>query len=483
MNKSISISPRFFEQELKGYANHKTALIRELLQNSVDSRGCNKIEFECGEDWISVRDNGQGMNRETLEKKFLTVGETGKDNGEMTVGGFGKAKILIGFAQEGYEIFSHDYRMEGIGGDYEIFDNEFTRGCYFKIKTKQTDWIYQIKRVLKNCSLRQTVTINGEEYKSEISRGRWARDLTFGKVWVNKSQGSKLIVRVNGVWMFDGYTDAKAQIIIEIDPENSRNILISNRDSLIYDKQKELNEFCNELASESLSALKPKINNYFMLMKKGSVFHASPKQTAASQTAASQSAEIDSGKSITLEIIGSQPTTGIYQNIESKYEEESRYAEKWLEGTAVAMDSWDEDVKKVAKLYDPETWKGGETRMKLLKIWKMAVELAAECYAEFTKQSVCFGIGFLFSDEAEAQYRKVEGVEYILINPLNKENKMRYSVNKRESLSEILVLATHEICHMASNRHDETFSHSFTQIMKEVMKREGDLWRRVREEK
>jgi hypothetical protein len=474
---NISISPRFFKTELRNYSNHCEALVRELIQNAVDSPGCRNIQITHSLNFISIKDDGQGMNRDILLNKYLSMGETTKDGGE-TLGGFGRARTVTNWAQRSYEIISHDYKLCGEGSGYEIHDNPFTFGCEFKINTDQEEWGGIITRYLNKCSFRHNITVNGEVFKSEISRGRWARDLTFGKVWVNKSQQSQLLVRVNGISMFSRFISAPAQIIIEINPEISRDVLLSNRDSLQWEKQKEIEEFCDEISTESLSALKPKINNYFMLMKKGSVFYASPKQTEASQSAA-----IDSRKSITLEIIGGQPTTGIYQNIESKYEEESRYAEKWLEGTAVAMDSWDEDVKKVAKLYDPETWKGGETRMKLLKIWKMAVELAAECYAEFAKQSVCFGIGFLFSDEAEAQYRKVEGVEYILINPLNKENKMRYSVNKRESLSEILVLATHEICHMASNRHDETFSHSFTQIMKEVMKREGDLWRRVREEK
>jgi hypothetical protein len=69
------------------------------------------------------------------------------------------------------------------------------------------------------------------------------------------------------------------------------------------------------------------------------------------------------------------------------------------------------------------------------------------------------------------------------LNPLGEGNKMKYSVTKREDIATILVLAGHEISHLSETRHSEVFSVTFTNIMKEILKGEGEIWRKVRLEK
>lgn len=492
---SITISPRFFYSELNAYANHREAVVREALQNSVDA-GSSKIEFQYGEDWISIKDDGRGMNRDILINKFLSMGETTK-MGDGTIGGFGRARLALCFAQESYQIISDDYRLEGIGGDYEIHDNEKTRGCFFKIQTKPTNWNRHILSVLSKSSLRQTVTINGEVYKSEISRGRWARSLSFGEVWVNKSQKQQILVRVGGVLMFSLDTNAPAQIIIEINPEISRDVLLSNRDSLKWEYQRELQSFVAELETESISALKTKKRSYFKPMKPGMAFLSRAKEKEIEYS--TEKSESNGGNVITFteneygeEKIAAKTMESCTLSVANRIEEvivrscvpeTSRFAEKWLESTVISVETEDVEICKVAKLYDPEIWKGGETRLKLLKIWKIAVDYCAECYTKLTGQSFYYSVGFVFSQECEAQCRKDGGIFSILLNPLGEGNKMKYSVTKRSDIGTLLVLAGHEISHLASFAHNEQFSHCFTNVMKEILKGEGEIWRKVREEK
>lgn len=84
-------------------------ILRELLQNALDS-GAKRIDVKS--DWTTffeVTDNGCGMDKETLLTTFLTVGGSDKrDRSHNTVGGFGIAKLAI-FACDDFEVVSHGW--------------------------------------------------------------------------------------------------------------------------------------------------------------------------------------------------------------------------------------------------------------------------------------------------------------------------------------------------------------------------------------
>jgi len=488
---SITIGPKFFANELQNYACPRSAVVRELVQNSVDSRGCTKIEFECGEDWISVKDNGAGMNRDILLNKFLSMGETTKV-GDGSVGGFGKARVAVCFAQEGYQIISHDYKLEGVGGDYEIFDAPYSGGCYFKIQTKPTNWERYIKSVLAKCTLRQVVTINGEVYKSDISRGRWARSLSFGEVWVNKSQDRGIIVRVNGVLMFTNYCDAPAQIIIEITPEISREVLLSNRDSLVYEKNRELQAFVNELASESISALKTKTKKFTQFRNKGKAIAARKKpekaiqknfsQAGFQQMAALVAQEVNPRPITTISIINPEVCVGdtvVYEQVEEKEIE----TPKWYDPAILTLESDHPTYVKASKFYDLNNVDESTTRMKLLKVWKTILEFAIEKYVARYNHEFCWGFGWVLSEDCAAQCKTHEDIHYLLLNPIDSDGKMKFSINKREDLSEILIFAVHEISHIRAAAHNESFAQCLTFLAADCVKEISELFRKIKEEK
>src|SRR4051812_8494226 len=95
-DQSVTIGADFFLRERQNYSNWRRAVIREVIQNSVDARAM-RIEIDIkprdGGKTISVKDNGVGMNRDTLQNVFLVVGETSKKDAN-TVGGFGRARNL-----------------------------------------------------------------------------------------------------------------------------------------------------------------------------------------------------------------------------------------------------------------------------------------------------------------------------------------------------------------------------------------------------
>lgn len=465
MKNTLTISPRFFQSELKNYACHRSALVREFLQNSVDSAGCSKIDIEYGENWISFKDNGAGMSREILVNKFLCLGETTKNEGG-GIGGFGKARALTVYAQESYQIISHDYRVEGIGGDYEIFDNESTRGCFFKIKTKETNWDKYIRQVLSQCSLRQTVTINGETYKSDISRGRWARSLTFGEIWVNKSQKPMVIVRVGGVFMFSLETNAPAQVIIEINPEISREVLLSNRDSLNWKYQSELNAFCRELETEKISALKTKTKKFSQFAKQGKVLYSRKNKVIKLDFQESPSIQREAAFAPTHQNFEKEITLD-QSSYTRTYEEES----KWYDPAMISLESDDPILVKAAKFFDLSEIDESTTRIKLLKVWKSILEFVTAKYTEKFNHEFAWGFGFVFSEECAAQCKTYSNdIHYLLLNPVGSDGKIKFSINKKESLAELLSLAIHETTHIGANYHDENFASIITTLFADCLK-------------
>jgi hypothetical protein len=106
-----------------------------------------------------------------------------------------------------------------------------------------------------------TITSNLREFNnfdSWLYKRRQVRTLSFGNVYVNKSGAKKgeMVLRVSGVPMFVKSHRADAQVVVEIDEERSRDILVSNRDSLIGEYENELDEFLQEIATETTSALR-----------------------------------------------------------------------------------------------------------------------------------------------------------------------------------------------------------------------------------
>ena len=113
----ITIAPELFRNEIRNYSMPTRAFFRELFQNSIDA-GARKItvdinEIETGIMKVCFADNGCGMDRETIEDVFLCLGKTTK-SGANSIGGFGKARMLICYAMDSYEIRTHNTLVNAI---------------------------------------------------------------------------------------------------------------------------------------------------------------------------------------------------------------------------------------------------------------------------------------------------------------------------------------------------------------------------------
>lgn len=472
----VIIGPSFFQNEKRTYSNWRSALIREVIQNATDAPNSGIITFTIENGIITIDDDGDGMSRETLTSVFLVLGETTKKSAEQC-GGFGIARNLICFAQNSYKIISRDYVCEGSGASYEISNSEsWCVGCRFVIDTGEpnTNWVAIIEEVLNLCSIKQKVFINDKPFSNYIHRGRYGRDLTFGMVYVNKSGNPGLYVRSNGVWMFTAYSSCKAAVYLEVNPEISKKVFNSNRDSLRWDYQKELNVFLDELATETISAIKTKNRSYVRRIDSAFSF------------------QVQSRKN-TIPYFNDVVTTS--ENVVSISEKPDNNFSSFrpvdlpfcmrddtIRASLVVSEYEDARLAAFTEKFNPITFSGNENRYKLLKTWHFILKEIVPIYSEVSGVDFHWGIGWIFKQGTAAQCRTIEHVHFFLLNPVNEDEiKIRYSINDREDVCRLIVLACHEICHVNSSQHNETFASYLTELMARVMPKMMDIIKILKE--
>jgi hypothetical protein len=208
---TIAISPRFFINERNNYSNWTLAFGRELKQNAVDA-GATEIRITMGGNFgeqVTFEDNGCGMDRNTLEKVYFSLGETTKMTNE-TLGGFGKARIVTCFGQKSYAIHTQNWIVTGVGSEYVItHTNDYYKGCKVTVDVDvmdrwgcATNMIHAMNDFLKKCQIQGVkVYVNGELFTDWMHKRNASRQLSFGTVYVNRSGDSKnyIFARVSGV--------------------------------------------------------------------------------------------------------------------------------------------------------------------------------------------------------------------------------------------------------------------------------------------
>ena len=147
---------------------------RELLQNSIDANS-SKIQITVrpeGEGCVATfHDNGPGMTRETLEQVYFVVGETTKSGG-ISIGGFGRARVLTCFGHASWKISTNQWRCAGSGTHYEISPIDICQdGCLVEVAivlANASEMEQALDLYLQSCQLGCEVWVNG------ILFNRWA---------------------------------------------------------------------------------------------------------------------------------------------------------------------------------------------------------------------------------------------------------------------------------------------------------------------
>lgn len=525
----VRIGPKFFQNELRVYRNWAMAFWRELVQNSYDAHS-SRIDIEIGESVDGVTtivfwDNGEGMTRETLEDVYFNLGETTKTGD--SVGGFGKARILNAFAQKSYKLWTKNLEVTGEGSAYDIQETDsIVKGVKLQINVydKGVNLLAQLQDYLRKSHLPGTVVrINNQVWTEWTYKNQYARSLSFGNLYTNKSKQAGILVRVNGVHMFQPYTSAPFLVILEIDQSRSREVLQASRDGLLQEFQNELESFINDLNINKRSALKER-RRKSMRFEGSGTFVTTRKDRRKIVKEVNEVRETIAGVVKTVPVSEVMEVTGIVAPTEVSTNEfpqspaqpsfhkssdvEEEYVEE-LKFNLFNMITHDEtnnaDKRKVIDSYSPLNWdllgtqsnrydyakrewvsfRAGVDKYKLLILWKAAAEQAIESlynvYAN-APDSIAWGVGWLFSDDSEARHMN-DGVHWLLFDPTNYRGLMRYKIASVDSLAELFVLALHEVAHIVASDHDENYANLLTEMMKDSMKRKSEIINHMKDSK
>jgi len=473
MNKSLGkgVVTWSFEQYRsnaeKEYDNFWKALFRELIQNSNDA-GSAHIDISLDEEKITCSDDGCGMSLDIIQNKLLTIGGSFKDG--VAVGGLGKAKELLFFSQPKWIITTNEHMVEGVGGEYEIFELKHPiKGTTVTLfQPENSDWnaIHRaLKHVVDRCEIAPEIIIDGDVYRPQKTRGKMVRDLpAMGRLYLTKTRLGKKItgncyvhVRVNGCWMFDKWVgDHNGMLILDIDSTRLSPLdgLIANRDGLKWKYGDMLDKLVQEIAIDKKSALVKRDPVVTRIRGNGEV-------------AVISASEID-------EIVNTLMEEGFDQSLLAGGTENFGINEYRINGMLKGRSS-DEEIEEVVAKYmkivnyepdfivyeDPENSSWTTSRIKKFMETQKASTIA-QVWTETLKQvcwdndiNIRFTAGFLFTDSDEAM-RRIDGdQEQYLINPrfvppTGIQNKVPFMHYMRTT-------AVHELTHKYHDYHNEDF--------------------------
>lgn len=497
---SISIGPEFFAKAKNDYASFTWALVREFAQNSMDAPGSNRLDVEVitvegNVTQMSVKNNGAPMTKEILVGKLLSLGGSGKGF-QGTVGGFGKAKEVLYFCHKSYQIQTGDMSVEGSGAGYNLTEGcpevlDGTRSTIVLDRNLTSTLVDDVKRFASYAQWDGTITLNGEKLECKLRKGAPRREFTWGTVYTNKSIPNRVIVRVNGIPMFSNRTEFNRTVIIEL-KGSSVEVLTSNRDGLVWRLEDEFDTFLSDLITNKSKALKAQNPSYTHFS--GAKFKASketPERKLGGTNARSLVGDVQpvlaalaggqqesGGEKVVVsgERVGVLPGTqsGTARTLEEAVE---RMEQGPVSPVSVISEEFvlkNETTLKVPDYYQPDSDLFGTYSKKLARMWG---RLVLELHRMFGLESE-FAIGFVFSDDCEAQFEKTQefGTVYYL-NPAEVVVQGRTdskSLRKRFKLTErdrVLAIAVHEFVHgLGFSSHNEDYASKLTDVFARVLR-------------
>ncbi len=492
---SVTIGPEFFAKAKNDYRDWKFALAREFMQNCIDAPHSKRITIKVehsgsNETLLTVSNDGAPMDRETLVNKLLCLGASGKDFVN-TVGGFGKAKELLYMTHDRYDITTGNLHVAGSGAGYdlEVTDSNFN-GTTSQVWIKGNlveELLGQFKSFIFMTQWRGVVTINGVDLRCDFRKGSCRREFDWGVIYTNRSISNRMVVRIGGIPMFYRHVDCKNRCILVELKNGNANILQSNRDSLKWEFQSQLDSFIDEITVNKLSALRDTSPTYLHFngdklrsrdeARSSQIMQTIIQEAYATVPSGDYASDDDERTSTVAAPIGvdtvdlapfvaaSQKTATYEEAPVYKAQRKSKLNHEFVVKNTTGM--------AIPEHYLPHNF--SEYSLKITKVWAKTLLALHEL---FGKQAE-FSVGYIFDEDREAEYEsKGHYGEVYYLNPITivrQHNSLSRSFAKRWKLTSagryaILSDAVHEFVHgLGLSGHDEIYSSKLTETMGIVM--------------
>lgn len=485
----VKIGHEFFAKIKNDYADWRWALVREFLQNCIDAPGCGRVEVRLTEEQaadgsgqvtvLTVTNDGQPMDEDTLLNKLLTLGGSGKNFQGENTGGFGVAKSLLYLCHRSYSIHTGSIFLTGAGAQWEVGKAQehlagtrstvFIDGCHAEALTAK------VRRFASLCQWKGTLTVSspasGESVlATDLHKGHRRKDLGWAIVYTNRSHANLCVVRINGQPMFTRPTRFAGTVLVELTGKADK-VLTSNRDALTGRFEGELSEFLTAVAVDKRSALREQQAEYKR-------WHGEQLRAEAAKPKAAEgglASVLDEQSLMALAALAGraagtdgsasgQQDGGISVRVVSAEEEQDRSITVGPQFI----------IKNTTGRKTPAACLPGESFSKvnreLVRAW---TGLLLKLH-QLTGLAGEFSVGFCLDEENEAEHEVGPFGRSYLLNPLTpvevEDGKVKM-VNRFTSAwadrFTLISLAAHEFVHGACGlaQHDEDYAGKLTEVM------------------
>lgn len=508
---SVTIPAEHFTNNVKkNYQEHKSALIREFVQNSVDS-GASYIKFntEINDDvaQLIVEDDGCGMTRDILVNALLTM--SGSYKGPNSIGGFGAAKEILLFQHTSYEIVTRKNGLTtavlGSQLDYEFIDRKLDHdGTLIKIIFHSNfeynlNFDYIAKDYLSTCETSSSIYWDNELIQPDFVKGNKVNlDIDWADVYAEDigMETNYAYVRINGVTMFKQYVaGTNYRVVIEV-TKPSLEILTVNRDGFTWQYSSKLGDLVHQVAVDSGSFglafgyaehwhgnhpsyedIEFNPENIMTAMDDMFQKHEKSLAKAALENAAARIVENinhNTTQSEVSEIISNEiRSSSLPDSVIDKMIEYSNdlvcdhKADFFIKVTGKGIDDVPNNLK-------PGNW--NKRIVSLAKLWKRCIKLTLK------SNNICvpYAIGWVLdnSESVYASYYIENGVHVFSLNPLLTWMK---SSNHSMVFHKMLLIACHEVAHLDHQYHNERFTDKYEMVahnaLCEINKTKNSWWK------
>lgn len=475
----VTVPAEFFRAELRVYGNWREAFAREVLQNSADA-GATRIDVHfsttpAGQARVVFNDDGHGMSREVLEEVFFALGRTTK-GGPDTIGGFGRARIIICFAQRSYTIRTGNLLVEGSGGQYTITDvADWFEGCSFTVDLiddsperlrQELQWLVWASNMTMGVYVDGSRVTPGEALPDRATRIlRDAAEVPWARVYARPNGGGSVRVQVRGLAMFQRSGGGADDVVVELVTARAREVLTASRDQLHGPYAEQLDEFVSNLSSNRRAALGPQAQSLDVRVGGGG-FLSSSSPAPAEAPLPERHAEP------AIAAAGPTPPRG------ARLGAPAAAPAAPTAGTSVASglgfdvfllaDTLDTRTRRLARTWSPAAWtpRNGVRRRALLLTWKAAVTYVLDTLVAQRPEleRVSWTVGWVFDADMRAVHRLAGQGHILALNPVDEGGRCAFRTTSSADRRRLLALAAHEACHVIAAHHDERFAGLLTDL-------------------
>jgi hypothetical protein len=288
--------------------------------------------------------------------------------------------------------------------------------------------------------------------------------------------------------MFTRWGSGSSDIVVELSPTRSREVLSASRDTLHSEYAEQLDAFVTDLSQNRRKALRPPAAPLDVHVGGGGFIATDATVTKASATPGDEAASgidpagtlvpVTAGNLAAFTNLSQAPAWRSQDLFDNNDEPETPSTPALGFDVFLLAESKDARVRKLARAWDPTYWDEttGRRRRQLLLTWKAACQISVDALVTLRPDlgRVLWTVGWTFDADVLAAHKGHGDGHVLALNPVDASGRSRYRISDRADRRNILASAVHEVTHVVHGDHNEDFASLLTGLFAAVDQTEAD---------